>query len=582
MTVKGKPDDLISQAKEALGYTAALSVQKSLASLDDAARKKRFKTNLGLAIGGNCNMDFLIPGLYAGLAAEGISVLVHSTEYDNWIGEALAGGVEADAWLIWISANGASNGGLGRGDIPIDGIAGACQRIVESGAQAIVILPEALAAEADPFSPFASWRRDLRDTLSASLSESVIQLDPTSVQLDIGFKNWVAGRYWTTSKCPAHPDAATVLAQKAAVVIARALLPAVRAVAVDLDNTLWGGVVGEDGVGGIALDPHSDGNPYLRLQRFLKDLSDSGVPVSVISKNNEDDARQPFRECPEMILKEDDIVHFIANWDNKHQGLARISEALNLGIDSLCFLDDSPHEREEARLMLPGLVVPELPEDPDERVDFLTDSDLFLIPHVSKGDRTRVVYYKADAKRRELAGRAADFEDYLLGLEMVLTPERICEANLDRVAQLVHKTNQFNLTTRRHGRKWIANVAENPDHYAFCYSQRDKFGDAGLIAVVLALAGEDAGGIKIDTWLMSCRVLGRGIEHAIAEHFAGWHKEHGGGEVKASYIPTAKNAHVAQFFDRLGFDVVDERDDGTKAYCTKGLDVPDHLAIIKT
>ena len=468
---------------------------------------------------------------------------------------------------------GATSGGTARHGLPVATMAAAARAILDRGAKLVVILPEALEAEADPYSPFAGWRRDLMAELDAGLPADAVRLDPSPLQRQRGMGAWTAGRYWTSAKCPCHPDAATALAVQAARVIARLYRPAVRAVITDLDNTLWGGIVGEDGVDGLELDPHGEGRSYLQMQRFLKDLSESGVPISVVSKNEPEDAAAPFDRRPEMILSRRDMVHFRAGWDHKHEAIREIAEALNLGLEAICFLDDSPHERAEARAFLPDLMVPEMAEDPETRVGDLTASGLFMTPVLQEGDRARVDFYRSEARRQSLAANTIDYGAYLESLDMVLSPRRVGPDNLARVTSLVHKTNQFNLAGRRHGSRDIARMTEDERNYAYCFATADRFGDAGIIAVLIGLARGEA--MEIDTWLMSCRVLKRGVEFAIFEHFAGWIGEREIRSVDAVFVPSKRNGMVAELYDELGFTrLPDEGPD--RRYRLNSVSVPRH------
>jgi FkbH-like protein len=317
---------------------------------------------------------------------------------------------------------------------------------------------------------------------------------------------------------------------------------------------MWGGIVGEVGAAGVSLDPNSDGAPYLQLQAFLKDLSERGVPLCVVSKNNYDDATSPFLEREEMILRLDDFVYFLAGWGSKADALQQVARDLGIGIDALCFLDDSPHERSEARALVPALIVPDLPEDSGQRVNALVRSGLFMQPVVGDEDRKRVKSYKARALSGGEAAAAGDFTAYLRSLNMTLRALPIDSTNLPRVTALLHKTNQFNVTTRRHTASQLASFAGNTVNYAFCYALSDRIEDAGIIGVILGCPEGDA--LRIDTWLMSCRVISRTVELAMFGHLLRWCEGRRIYRLLGEYIPTAKNALVAELFDRLGFERV--------------------------
>lgn len=310
-------------------------------------------------------------------------------------------------------------------------------------------------------------------------------------------------------------------------------------------------MVGDDGVGGIALDPYGAGAPYLRMQRYLKELSEAGIPLSAVSKNDPEAALLPFRERPEMILRREDFVYFEASWGNKHVAIRSIAERCNLALSQICFLDDSPPERQEAAHFLPELVIPELPEDPEERATFLIHSRLLLTPALTPEDRKRAESYRSEARRQEARVTIADTDAFLKSLAMRLTPHRIDKFNIDRVAALINKTNQFNLTGRRHNLSFVAEFSANAANYAHCFSLSDRFGDAGIISVLL---GERQGDeLLIDTWVMSCRVFGRWVEAAIFEHLAAWCRCNAIAKMHDSFRPTARNTVVADLYPQLGF-----------------------------
>ena len=534
---------------------------------------------LTIAVGGNCNPAFLLPGLRLALAHEGVTVRIVETPYDNWMATALAPEEKIDIWLVWLSALGYSAGGTEWRATDIEGVLAGVTAALGRGERVVTILPEALEG-AEPYSVAEAWQRALRAELDGALPAAVIRVDPDRVHRQRGDAAWFAARYWTLAKSPCHPDAATLLGHAVANAVSRMLKPKVKAVAVDLDDMLWGGIVGEAGVAGVALDPFGEGRPYLQLQRFLKDLSAAGIPISVVSKNNPDDARAPFLERREMILSLADCVYFHAGWEAKTIALRRIAADLNIGIEALCFLDDSLHEREEARSLVPGLIVPELPADPEARMGFLAASGLFSQPVVGATDRARVDYYKDQARRDSLLAESGDVEAYLRGLDMRLTAWPIGPDNIQRVASLIHKTNQFNLTNRRHSDAELSRILAVPGVYAYCYGLADRFGDAGIIAVVIGRPAED--GLEIDTFLMSCRVINRGVDSAVLDHLLRWSRGRGVNTLIGLYAPTAKNALVAELYPRLGFVAVAVAGaGGDLRFMGRGLAAPSHAITIE-
>jgi FkbH-like protein len=533
-----------------------------------------------IALAGNINGDFLAPGLQIGLADLAIKARIIALPYDSWIPEALDGGIEAGVWVIWISAMGASRGQTERSALDVGGIAAAVRALVVRGCQVVVILPEALSVEDDPFSPFVSWRASLVDQLREALSGSAILLSLDSLQRSVG-PGWFATRYWTLAKCPCHPDAATAVAEFVADVLVNLNRQDIRAIVCDLDDTLWGGIVGEVGPEGLRLDPDGDGSPFLALQRYLKDISDTGIPLSVVSKNDPDQARRPFIERDEMVLQYDDFVYFSASWNSKYEAIAEIIKDLNLGPDQVCFLDDSPFERDQARRFLPGLIVPELDKDPEQRLKRIIDTGMFIRPILRAEDKARVDMYRADKARRILSEKVNDPIQYLRGLEMRLKPTRIAGDSLPRIAQLVQKTNQFNLTNKRIESNDILAIAQNNENFAYGYSISDRFGDSGLIGVVLGTRTADV--LDIEVWLLSCRVFNRTVEYAVFAHVLDWCVRSGVRALRANYNPSPKNKLLRNFLPNLGFTPIEPRTDECQSFtyqCDSPILRDHHLLIL--
>jgi len=482
-----------------------------------------------------------------GLAEEGFEVVVRSSAYGNWISETFEGSEAAsdDLWVVWMSGMGASRGMTERPDVDVASIGAATQRLIDRGAKVVFIHPEPLLAEDDPFSPFVAWRRGIADKLSEALPPAVVQLSVEHLVRRIGTESWVATRYWEQAKSPCHPDAATAVGSELAAVIARIMRPAVRAVAVDLDDTMWGGLVGEVGPDGLDLDPDGTGRPFIELQRLLLDVIARGIPLAVVSKNDDEVARRPFVERPEMLLSLDSFVRFDASWRPKYEAITALAQQLNIGIDAICFLDDSAKERDEARRMLPSLIVPELSEVPAKRVEQLLRSKLFMTPVVSDEDRLRVEFFK-----RAAIPAPADLDEYLSSLGMTLDASRVDASNMDRTLSLLHKTNQFNLTLWRPSPAELAEFVADASNYAYTFRLKDSVGDAGIIAVLLAKARVD--NVTLTGWVMSCRVFNRGVEWAVIEHLATWVGTRGALPIAAPFTVGPRNALVADVLSNIG------------------------------
>jgi FkbH-like protein len=336
---------------------------------------------------------------------------------------------------------------------------------------------------------------------------------------------------------------------------ARALVTGPKKVLVlDLDNTLWGGVVGETGPLGIALGESADGEAYRAFQKHVKALSKRGIVLAVASKNNSADGIEPFEKNPEMILRLDDIAAAEINWEPKGTTIRRIAETLNLGLDSFVFFDDNPAEREQVRQAIPEIAVADVPSEPAEYVRALEAGLWFETTSLTDEDRVRAEQYAVERKRRDLQQAAGTMEDYLCSLEMRADVREIDEADLMRVVQLLAKTNQFNLTTRRHTRDELLRLLGQPKAIGLTFRVEDRFGDHGLIGVMIGVPVADVQDVlKIDTWLMSCRVIGRTVEEFSFGELLGRARSLGFREIHGEYKPTKKNALVSELYDRMGF-----------------------------
>jgi len=327
----------------------------------------------------------------------------------------------------------------------------------------------------------------------------------------------------------------------------------------DLDNTLWGGVLGEDGIDGIKIGGDYPGKAFLYFQEALLELSKSGVILTICSKNNEADVMEAFEKNPFMILKKDNFAAWRINWQDKASNVQELAAELNIGLDSFVFVDDNPSERELIKQMLPSVEVPDFPAQPYELPMFFKSlvDKYFKVYSVTSEDIKKTEQYKANAARANAQKSFADFDEFLKSLDIHLVIEQANEFNIPRIAQMTQKTNQFNLTTHRYTDADIRTfLAEGSK--VFCISVSDKFGDSGITGCAVIRNEE------IDTFLLSCRILGKGIEQAFLKKLLSESQVQG--RIKAKYIPTAKNAQVKDFYDRLGFTCVKEGENGEKDY----------------
>ena len=325
----------------------------------------------------------------------------------------------------------------------------------------------------------------------------------------------------------------------------------------DLDNTVWGGVIGDDGLEGIELGHGLGiGKAFTEFQMWVKKLKQRGIIICVASKNNEETAKEPFEKHPDMVLKLDDIAVFQANWETKVDNIRTIQSILNIGFDSMVFLDDNPFERNIVRENIPGITVPELPVDPGDYLEYLYSLNLFETASYSNADKDRTKQYQVEAKRVSLQKTFANEADFLKSLDMVSTVSGFTKFNTPRVAQLSQRSNQFNLRTVRYTEADIEALAQDPTVIDLSFTLEDKFGDNGLIAVII-MKRQDAETLFVDTWLMSCRVLKRGMEHFTLNTMVERAKAAGYKRIVGEYLPTPKNKMVEQHYAGLGFQPVE-------------------------
>ena len=403
-----------------------------------------------------------------------------------------------------------------------------------------------------------------RLAVKARGTKNVLLNDVDFLAAAIGRAQWLDARMWNMAKTPCRLEHVPLLAQSLLDTVFAATGLIVKCVVLDLDNTLWGGVIGDDGLEGIALGEFDEGEAFVGLQKFIRELKRRGIILAVVSKNEHANAVLPFREHPHMALKEEDISVFVANWDNKADNIRLIQKTLNIGFDSLVFLDDNPFERNIVREFLPEVVVPELPEDPSLYLQTLADLNLFETASFSEADLQRADQYREEAQRELTKTHFTDINDYLTSLAMEIRLERFNAFNLPRIAQLIQRSNQFNLMTRRYGEAACEAMMKDPSRAPLTLRLADKFGDYGLISVViLKHAGED---LEIDEYLMSCRVLQRGVESFTINNIFSYAARLGAKRVVGHYLPTAKNDMVKGFFKSFGFEKVADGDGGASQW----------------
>ncbi len=395
--------------------------------------------------------------------------------------------------------------------------------------------------------------------LSSELSNLFI-CDIAGLQNKLGRDVMFNPMVYTTTEMILSLDAVPYVAARVMDIICAIQGKFKKCIILDLDNTLWGGVVGDDGLEGIQLGHGLGiGKAFTEFQMWVKKLKNRGIIVCVCSKNDEDKAKEPFEKHPDMVLKLDDISVFMANWETKVDNIRQIQQILNIGFDSMVFIDDNPFERNMVKENIQGITVPDMPEDPSCYLEYLYSLNLFETASYSAVDKDRTQQYQVQAKRVAFSKSFTNEADFLKSLDMVSKVEGFTKFNTPRVAQLSQRSNQFNLRTVRYTEDQITAVENAPRQKGFAFSLKDKFGDNGLIAVVI-MQEQDVDTLFIDTWFMSCRILKRGMENFTLNTIVAWAREHGYSRIVGEYLPTPKNGMVAEHYTQLGFQKLESAD----------------------
>ncbi len=420
-----------------------------------------------------------------------------------------------------------------------------------------------------------SFIRRVNERLNYKAPAYVHILDIASLASLYGVLNWFDTRFWHHSRQPVSFDCLVPFIRNLAAFIGALYGRTAKCLVLDLDNTLWGGVVGDDGFEGLKVGPgDAESESFRFFQQYLLRLKQRGMLLAVCSKNEEESALAPFENLPGMVLKRSDFVSFKANWKSKPDNLRLIASELNIGLDALVFVDDNPAERELVRQVLPQVKVVELSDDPAEYPVLLDQSGWLEIASLTDEDRRKTDQYHENRRREELQDQQADYDSYLKSLKQQARIGSFNTRDLGRITQLVNKTNQFNLTTKRLSRSEIELLMDNPDIFTASVRLLDRFGDNGLISV---LAGRiEKRVLHIELWLMSCRVFQRGVEHLLANYLFDSATKLGLDEVHGIYLPTPKNRLVESLFADLGFQLIDSDEQGVSQWSIK---VQDYQAV---
>ncbi|MCV6825415.1 MULTISPECIES: HAD-IIIC family phosphatase [Halocynthiibacter] len=444
-------------------------------------------------------------------------------------------------------------------------------------------LPAALqVSSAELATPGSSAR--FRQRINLLLAEGAIEgkwllWDQAALASRVGLENWLDPVRYHAAKIPFSLEMCPLAADNIASILAAMKGKSARGLILDLDNTLWGGVIGDDGLAGIKLGQNSpEGEAFVAFQNFVLGLRERGVVLAVCSKNTDEIAREPFREHSEMVIKEDHIAVFQANWSDKATNIKSIAETLSLGLESFVFIDDNAAERERVRQELPLVSTIEVGEDPSFYIERIAQSGQFDHLPLNTEDISRAESYGGRAAAAEIRAKIGNYDDYLTTLEMRMTISPFDDVGRARITQLINKSNQFNLTTRRYGEEDVRAIENDPDQLGWQVRLDDKFAQHGMIGVVIVR--QDSKEWMIDTWLQSCRVLERGVEQRVMDSLFEEAAKAGVENIVAQYIPTDRNKMVSSFYSDMGFNVDSENDDGSVDYSCSVQDYEPHRTFI--
>jgi FkbH-like protein len=536
-----------------------------------------------LAVLSNATIDLVVSALVASAPRHGIALEVIHPSYDQVAHEALSpdskvNSSEPNAVLFALDYHALplkmSLGDAESASATVKGVIDYLQTLrdgIKANSDALCIFQtfappvETLFGSLDRALP--GTLRKLIDDINRELAAFVlgsgdVLLDVAGLAETVGLADWHNTLLWNMAKFPFSEEVIPLYADHVARTIAAIRGKSRKVLVLDLDNTVWGGTIGDDGIEGIKIaQGDAAGEAHLSVQRLALDLRQRGIVLAVSSKNSDEVARLPFELHPEMLLKLDHIAVFQANWNDKATNIQAIAEELSLGLDSLVFLDDNPAERGLVRKLLPQVAVPELPEDPAYYARTLSAAGYFEAVAFAAEDLKRAGFYQDNARRANLQRQVGGVDAYLASLEMTITFQPFDATGRARIVQLINKSNQYNLTTRRYTEPEVTAAEKDPAVFTLQVRLADTFGDNGMISVVICRPCE-AGAWEIDTWLMSCRVLGRKVEHMVLREILDRARAAGIQKLSGAYRPTDRNKLVADHYSRLGFTKVREEESG--------------------
>ena len=579
---QAKPTDrlegLAALAGHRLGFLETVQLDRALARLD-MKEASGFQT-VRLAILSSSTVDHLPPAIRVAGLRRRLLIEVHSGSYGQYRQDLLDSDsalhrFKPEAALFSLSAREAIAGvPLAATSAEVDAAIGRLigelrslwRKAREIGAaviqQTFLDVSEPLFGGYErmvPGAPGAVVAR-LNDRLAeAAAEDKALLLDVARASQRDGIDAWFDVGRWLQGKLEIAPQAGPSYGDLAARILAAQRGLSKKCLVLDLDNTLWGGVLGDDGLDGIVLGEGSAaGEAHLALQHYAKQLKERGIILAVCSKNDARIAEAAFRDHPEMVLRRADIAAFQANWEDKAQNLKAIAARLNIGVDALVFVDDNPIERARIRQSLPMVAVPEMPDDPAHYVRCLAEAGYFEAVAFTADDRSRAEQYAANAEREAMLGSAESMDEFLRGLKMTAVYGPFTAVDHARVVQLINKTNQFNTTTRRYAGEEVARIMDDPDSLTLQFRLIDRVGDNGLVStMILRPTPADDDVLEIENWVMSCRVFGRELEFEAMNVAVEAARERGARALIADYIPTAKNDVISKLYPSLGFTEID-------------------------
>ena len=575
--------ELQSLALHALDLNQLTKLAKALGKARVEGRSLAPLVPFRLAVLSNSTIDLVVPALVASAARHGVALEVIQPAYDQVAQEALTpdskvNSSKPDAVLLALDYRALPlKLSLGDGEAAaatVQGVIGYLQALrdgIKANSNAVCIFQtfappvETLFGSLDRALP--GTLRNLIDGINRELAAMVlgsgdVLMDVAGLAETVGLSEWHNTALWNMAKFPFSDECIALYGDHVGRIVAAMRGKSRKVLILDLDNTTWGGVIGDDGLEGIKIaQGDARGEAHLDVQRFALELRKRGIVLAVSSKNTDEVAREPFEKHPEMLLKLDHIAVFQANWNDKATNIQAIAEELSLGLDAMVFLDDNPAERGLVRKLLPQVAVPELPEDPAYYVRTLAAGGYFEAVAIAAEDLTRAGFYQDNAKRLSLQKQVGGVDAYLASLDMTITFQPFDATGRARIVQLINKSNQYNLTTRRYTDPEIAEAEDAADVFTLQVRLADVFGDNGMISVVICRPGADKTW-EIDTWLMSCRVLGRKVEHMVLREMLGHARGAGVRTILGTYRPTDRNKLVVDHYAKLGFSKVSEDEDG--------------------